>query len=76
MSEMNMKMFDTPTGEKLLEIRYRNFELEVIDKAIEHAKELIASKFWEENETKIMEKMDLTGLSNLIAIKASEALKK
>jgi len=43
--------------------------------AVELAKKDIAKMIWEENKTQIMAKMDLTGLANLIAIHASDALK-
>jgi hypothetical protein len=68
---------DVTTTDTLIQIRLNSIDgVEKWDEIFRILKEEIAKKFWEENQTQIMAKMDLTGLANLIAIEASGALKK
>lgn len=56
-------------GQQQMIVSYMEQELfqNVVPELIQQMKEAIAAKFWEENKTQIMAKMDLQGLASLIA---------
>lgn len=76
---MSADIYTSPNGEIIVKLTIPYIEksvIEAITKKADEAVDKLVEKFWIEHQDKIMAKIDLTGLANLIAIHASGALKK
>lgn len=73
---MKVETFETAESKVFHVYIEKSLTAGAIADSIDMARKEIAKKIWEENSDKIMAQMDLRGLANLIAIEASEALKR